>query len=226
MPGKDKTYFYNSIADEFDSKMNYYDVNKRLKVVYEELLTEDLSDKNLLDAGSGTGWFSKYAADRGANVTSMDIGENLLVKVAEKCKTRCVKGSILEMPFADNSFDFIVSSEVIEHTPDPLRAIDELYRVLRPGGKLVLTTPNKLWYFAILIANKLKLRPYEGYENWISWRQMNKKLTNIGFIIDIRMGIHLFPFIHPLVYPILDFFHRYNHIFRPLMLNMAIKCRK
>ena len=130
MPGKDKTYFYNSIADEFDSKMNYYDVNKRLKVVYEELLTEDLSDKNLLDAGSGTGWFSKYAADRGANVTSMDIGENLLVKVAEKCKTRCVKGSILEMPFADNSFDFIVSSEVIEHTPDPLRAIDELYRVL------------------------------------------------------------------------------------------------
>ena len=180
---EDKTYFYDSIADEFDAKMNKYDINKRLKVVYEELLTENIYGKKLLDAGSGTGWFSKYAAERGARVTSMDIGSNLLKKVAQKCSSTCVIGSILEIPFQDNSFDFIVSSEVIEHTSDPLHAFDELYRILIPGGKLVLTTPNKLWYFAIFIANKLKLRTYDGYENWISWRQMNQKLKNIGFVV-------------------------------------------
>ena len=190
------------------------------------MLTEDIYGKSLLDAGSGTGWFSKYAAEKGALVTSMDIGENLLKRVAEKCNSLCILGSILEMPFPDNSFDYIVSSEVIEHTMDPLHAFNELYRVLKPGGKLVLTTPNKLWYFAIFIANKLKIRPYDGYENWISWRQMNKKLINTGFIIENRMGIHLFPFLHPYLYPILDFFHRYNQFLRPLMLNMAIKCRK
>jgi len=226
MEAKDKMYFYNSFADEFDSKMNKYDVNKRIKVVYEELLTEDIYGKTLLDAGSGTGWFSKYAFEKGALVTSMDIGENLLKKVAEKCNSKCVIGSILDIPFPDNSFDFIVSSEVIEHTPDPLGAFDELHRVLKPGGKLVLTTPNKLWHFAIVIANKLKLRPYEGLENWISWSQLNKKLTIIGFKVEDRLGIHLFPFLHPFIYPILDFFHKFNSILRPFMLNMAVKCRK
>jgi 2-polyprenyl-3-methyl-5-hydroxy-6-metoxy-1,4-benzoquinol methylase len=226
MHKNDKMYFYDSFADEFDKKMNKYDLNKRLMVVFDELLTDSIYGKKLLDAGSGTGWFSKYAEEKGALVTSIDVGENLLNKVAEKCKSTCIKGSILEMPFPDNSFDFIVSSEVIEHTPDPLLAFDELYRVLKPGGKLILTTPNKLWYFAIYIANKLKIRPYDGYENWISWREMNKKVIKTGFVIESRMGIHMFPFLHPFVYPILDYFHSYNRFLRPFMLNMAIKCRK
>lgn len=222
----DKMLFYNSFAGEFDSKMNMYDTQKRVDVVFKELLTEDISGMKLLDAGSGTGWFSAEAVRRGASVTSMDVGENLLNEVAKKCESTRVVGSILELPFPDNSFDFVVSSEVIEHTPRPYDAIPELYRVLKPGGILVLTTPNKLWFFSIWIANVLNLRPYDGYENWISWGGLKRSLRKSGFVIDEMVGIHLFPFVFKFLNPVLDFFHRFRKPLGPLMLNMAVKCHK
>ncbi len=49
--------------------------------------------------------------------------------------------SALDLPFEKNSFDTVVSTEVLEHVPDPLRAMREMQRVLRPGGYLVLSTP-------------------------------------------------------------------------------------
>lgn len=51
-------------------------------------------------------------------------------------------GDILNLPFADNSLDIIVSSEVVEHLPDPRPALREMARVLRPGGYAMITTPN------------------------------------------------------------------------------------
>ncbi|MCI5058783.1 MAG: class I SAM-dependent methyltransferase [Flavobacteriales bacterium] len=223
---KNKMYFYESFSEEFDSKMNMYDTNKRLSVFYDELLTEDLKGKKILDAGCGTGWFSKGASDRGADVTSMDLGEGLLKQVEKKCKSTRVVGSILEMPFEDNSFDVVVSSEVIEHIPEPLKAIDEIYRVLKPGGIVILSTPNRLWFFTVWLANKLKLRPYQGLENWISWNQLKRKTRETGFEIDQMVGIHILPFVHPIIYPVLNFFHKFNKALGPLMINMAIKAKK
>lgn len=219
-------YFYESFAESFDSKMNMYDTNKRLEVVFKELLTEDINNKKILDAGCGTGWFSKFSAERGAFVTSMDLGENLLAKVALKCPSDRIVGSILDIPFQDNTFDVVISSEVIEHVPDPFKAIQELFRVLKPGGTMILTTPNKIWYFAIWIANTFKLRPYEGLENWTGWYEMKRKLKRAGFIDSQLSGIHLFPFISKVLYPILDFFHKFNKILGPFMVNIAVKAKK
>ena len=224
--GKGKMYFYESIAEEFDSKMNMYDTKKRLDVVFNELLTEDISNKNLLDAGCGTGYFSERAVERGAIVTSMDLGENLLKQVAKKCNSRKIVGSILDIPFEKNTFDIVVSSEVIEHTTEPLKAIDEIFRVMKPGGTMVVTTPNKIWFFSIWLANKLKLRPYDGYENWVSRRQLKKKVKQTGFENITMQGIHLFPFVFKSTYPILNFFHHYSKSLGPVMLNIAIKANK
>jgi len=221
-----KMYFYESFASEFDSKMNMYDTLKRVSVFYEELLTENIEGKLLLDAGCGTGWFSKAAVERGAKVTSMDLGEGLLEEVKKKCTSKRIVGSILEIPFEENSFDIIVSSEVIEHIPNPLDAIDELYRVLKPGGTLILSTPNRLWYFSLRIANALKIRPYQGLENWV-WRSgLKNKLKNTGFKVEQFPGIHLFPFIFSFTYPLLDFCHKFNNILAPFMVNMAVRCTK
>jgi len=223
---RDKMFFYESFAEVFDSKMNMYDTNKRLNVVFNELLVEDITGRKLLDAGCGTGWFSKLSCERGAIVTSMDLGENLLAQVASKCSSNRVLGSILEMPFNDNEYDIVISSEVIEHTPDPFKAIQELFRVTKPGGILVLTTPNKIWYFAIWIANLLKLRPYQGLENWTGWYEMKRNLDKIGFT-DVRMrGIHQFPFVIKALYPMLEFFDLFNKYFGPSMLNISISARK
>jgi len=163
---EEKMFFYEKFAEDFDSKVNMYDTLKRVDVFYNDLLKdEDLTNKKILDAGCGTGWFSAEACRRNANVTSMDLGEGLLNQVAKKCESDRIVGSILEMPFDDNTFDYVVSSEVIEHTPDPAQAIKEIYRVLKPNGTVVLSTPNQFWYFSLRIANLLNLRPYQGLEN-------------------------------------------------------------
>jgi SAM-dependent methyltransferase len=52
-----------------------------------------------------------------------------------------VVSSALDVPFSDNTFDTVVSTEVLEHVPEPLRALKEMQRVLKPGGHLVLSTP-------------------------------------------------------------------------------------
>ena len=223
---EERLLFYEKFAHEFDSKMNMYDTRKRISVIFDELLVEDLRGKKLLDAGCGTGWFSKAASERGALVTSMDLGENLLGKVKEKCNSTTVVGSILDIPFPDNSFDVVISSEVIEHTVDPQRAISEMHRVLKPGGLMVVTTPNKLWYFSVWIANALKLRPYQGLENWISWRQFRRAHELAGQVIMESRGIHLFPFVVSFLNPVLDFFHRFNKGLCLFIVNMAIKSRR
>ena len=222
----DKQLFYDRFADEFDSKMNMYDTEKRVRVLFEQLLTEDLQGRELLDAGSGTGWFSKRAVERGAKVTSIDIGPQLLKKVGEKCRTDRAACDICQTALADESFDFIVSSEVIEHVPHPRRAIREINRLLRPGGILVLSTPNRIWHFAITLANRLGARPYQGYENWVGYRELREWVEEEGMIVEEQIGLHLFPFVFPLFYPLLDFLDRFGKPLGPVMLNQAIRARK
>lgn len=218
--------FYNEFADEFDKKMNKYDLQRRLDIVFKELLPKSIEGKKLLDAGCGTGHFSKLAMEKGAVVTSMDTGEKLLEKVAEKCNSELVLGSVLDMPFNDNYFDFIISSEVIEHTEAPYKALMEFYRVLKPNGILALTVPNRFWKWSCVIANALKIRPYEGMENWVGYKRLRKELETVGFKIIRYRGFHLFPFQIKFLHPVLLFMDRFGDNFGPFYINIATSCQK
>lgn len=213
--------FFDNIANDFDCIMNKYDVNKRLKIVFNML--GDIRGKSLLDAGCGTGIFSKKAVELGAKVLSFDIGENLLKETGKKTNSSKVVGSVCDIPCSSESFDIVISSECIEHTPNPEKAVQELCRVLKNGGTLVITTPNKVWHFAITIANKLKLRPYEGYENWLSCFKLRNLLKKEGIeILDLR-GFHIIPFIFPRLYWFIDFCDRFGSSLGFIMLNTAVK---
>lgn len=62
-------------------------------------------------------------------------------------RVRFVRGDATRLPFADAAFDAVTMFDVIEHVPDDARALAEALRVLRPGGYLLLSTPNERWRF-------------------------------------------------------------------------------
>jgi 2-polyprenyl-6-hydroxyphenyl methylase/3-demethylubiquinone-9 3-methyltransferase len=224
---KRRERFYDTIAGEFDRTMNRYDLDKRLHIVYERLLQgEKIGGALLLDAGCGTGWFSAQASARGARVVSFDIGRELLLQAGKKCRTARVQGSALDLPFGEGTFDHVVSSEMIEHTADPRRAVAELLRVVKPGGALALTVPNRLWRPAALLATRLRLRPYQGYENYVRRSSLLSWVGESGAAIEEFFGFHLFPFVSPLLYPLLDACDRWGRALGPLMVNIALKARK
>jgi 2-polyprenyl-3-methyl-5-hydroxy-6-metoxy-1,4-benzoquinol methylase len=200
----DRALFYERFADEFDSRMNRYEVTKRIRIVFEDVLPARLEGLRLLDAGCGTGRFSAIAAARGARVTALDVGERLLAKVAEKCDCERVVGSVERLPFADESFDVVLCSEVVEHLRSPRAGVGELARVVRPGGRLVLTTPNRAWLPALLLASALRMRPYEGIENWVWPRALRRWMQEAGLVVERFGGFNALPFVHPALYPVID----------------------
>lgn len=220
--------FYERFSDRFDSAMNRYEVGKRLALVFDTALEKvDLSGKRFLDAGCGTGLFSEAAKARGAEVTAMDVGPNLLARVQEKCRCQTAVGDVLALPFPDASFDIVLCTEVIEHTPDAATAIGELARVLRPGGTLVLTTPNRVWHPLIRLANVLKIRPYEGLENWARWGELRSWIAANGLEIVDQRGFNALPFIHPFTYPLIDRLDQLGRTYLGrLMINMMFVAAK
>lgn len=188
--------FFEQFAEDFDTAMNRYDLERRLGVIEKALRPVADADGPalLLDAGSGTGWFSQRTAALGFEVVALDLGPRLLRQVRAKCDVHCVAGSVLELPFETGRFDAVLSSEVIEHTPDPLAAVHEIARVLRPGGLLVLTCPNRAWHWSVRLASRLGLRPYEGLENWPRYGDLARTARDAGLEIGHHFGFHALPF--------------------------------
>jgi len=93
----------------------------------------------LLDAGCGIGVLSRFYARKQFEVYSVDISDKAVEITDRSLKLFGLKGqvsvsSVEDLPFPDNSFEYIVSNGVIHHTPETEKAVAEFYRVLKPGG--------------------------------------------------------------------------------------------
>jgi SAM-dependent methyltransferase len=103
--------------------------------------------KSVLDIACGTGFGSKILLQGGADrVVGMDISEDAIRFAREKYvapRLEFEAGDILCIPSPRNSFERIVSFETLEHVHDPKRALEEMNRVLAPGGLLIISSPNR-----------------------------------------------------------------------------------
>jgi ubiquinone/menaquinone biosynthesis C-methylase UbiE len=106
----------------------------------------DVAGLRVLEVGCGRGAFAGLLADRGAHVTAADLSPEAVRITADwlgdRVETRVA--DICALPFEDESFDLVVSLETVEHTDDPTRALSELVRVTKRGGRLIVTTPSYL----------------------------------------------------------------------------------
>jgi ubiquinone/menaquinone biosynthesis C-methylase UbiE len=97
----------------------------------------------LLDVAAGSGIAAATLQERGWEVSALDISEELVAQVGERgIDARVHDLSAGPLPFEDQSFEAVFAGEIIEHLVDTSGFLDELRRVLSPGGVLVLTTPN------------------------------------------------------------------------------------
>jgi SAM-dependent methyltransferase len=101
----------------------------------------------ILDAGCGSGR-NMLELVRFGTVTGVELSQTSVDLARERGMGEVVAGSVLEMPFADDSFDLAVSLDVIEHLEDDLTALREIRRTVAPGGALLVTVPAYQWLWS------------------------------------------------------------------------------
>src|SRR5207244_7510793 len=111
---------------------------------FESAVGVPLNGRKLLDVGCGTGGFSLLAAEAGADVWSVDESpEAVALTAARTAPERAMVATAESLPFEDASFDLIYCYSTLEHLADAGRAVGEMVRLLRPGGRLYLHSPDR-----------------------------------------------------------------------------------
>lgn len=105
-----------------------------------------LEGRWVLDVGCGLGTYVRKFRDLTPHAHGIDVDEERVAEGARTLPNLLVAASE-HLPYPDNSFDVIVLNEVIEHVADDARTIAECVRVLRPGGRVIIFAPNRLYLF-------------------------------------------------------------------------------
>jgi SAM-dependent methyltransferase len=125
-------------------------LNLARRVALLEALLPPLDDLRILDAGCGGGEYVKALLSRGADAHGLELADEKLDaarRLPAEISERIHAGDLESAPFASGSFDAVLANEMLEHVPDDLAALGEAHRILRPGGHLVVFSPNRLHPF-------------------------------------------------------------------------------
>ncbi|WP_197016176.1 class I SAM-dependent methyltransferase [Actinomadura viridis] len=159
--------------------------------------------ERVLDMGCGAGRHAFELYRRGARVVAFDLDADELAgvekmfgamrlegEVPEKATAETVRGDALELPFPDGHFDKIVASEVLEHIPDDMRAMRELLRVLKPGGRLAVTVPSWLPERICWALSEDYHTAPGGHVRIYTRAELEAKLKATGFRVDGHHHAH------------------------------------
>ena len=130
-------------------------------------LMRDEPNGKVLDLGAGKGNISAKLKKLGFDVVACDVNPEIFA--AQEIRCDCVNLN-QELPYQNNFFDDIIFVEVIEHLENPHHIIGEIGRILKPGGKLILTTPNIANLYSRLYF--LKTGFYSGFSQEVIKRQI------------------------------------------------------
>jgi ubiquinone/menaquinone biosynthesis C-methylase UbiE len=202
----------------------------------------DVAGLCVLEVACGRGGFVCDLQRRGARVIGCDFSASALRLSKEKLQRAnggrpargLVQGDAQGLPFADASFDIVVSCETIEHVPDPWMAMREMYRVARPGGRLYLTTPNYLNFMGLyeLYARVAHPERKDGqpYDRRQWFPQIRRYARRAGWKIVRTDGtVHQFPFIpgrNPVAFPVLESNRTLRRVLSPFAYHYFVVAKK
>jgi glycosyltransferase involved in cell wall biosynthesis len=154
----------------------------------------DLPAGEVLDLGCGAGPGLRFFAQRGRPAVGLDGSFFALVEARRLTPVRgLVRGDLgRELPFRNGSFGLVLASEVVEHVSDGPAFLRECRRILRPGGVLLLTTPN-LWDIRRLVSPLLG-RTWSGHTdpthiNLYTPSRLRRELRAAGFVPRVVTGL-------------------------------------
>ena len=217
--------YYEELGDKFQCYLDPFDAEHRIKVI-KKLLPKEIKNLECLEVGCGTGDISRAIVSLVKKLTVSDISAKLAKRIGKELGVSWRQEDACQLNIPNETYDIVVSSECIEHTLDPKKAILEMARVIKPGGSIIFTSPNKLWYPLLVLVQLLKLRKFQGNELWLFPFQAREVLRRCNFS-DLRIkGVHLFPWQIPGAKKILPLFNRGDAYLFPFMINYAIFGRK
>lgn len=190
--------FYNVYkAGECGEHTSKYDQEGRLLAI---LSLVNLEKAGLvLDIGCGVGWLSRqYAELTKGQLVGIDFSEETISEARAKAMEEGLDNLKFEvmdaedLGFRDNIFDIVICSEVLEHLLNPQKALNEMNRVVKPTGKIVITTPNP-WNWNMVYKSLFKKSCGQIYDQPIAPLKLNKMAKDAGMRIVKRKGTYYIP---------------------------------
>jgi ubiquinone/menaquinone biosynthesis C-methylase UbiE len=195
----------------------------------------------VLEVACGRGGFARELALAGAHVTGCDFSSAALRAASTKIRAgdgqpsvALIQGDAQNLPFADHSFDLVVSCETIEHLPDVQSAVRSMCRVTRPGGKLLLTTPNYANFMGLYEVYSQFRHPSRRKDQPFDRRQWFPQVLGwvrqAGWTILSTDGtVHQFPFLpgrNPLRWEALEFNRAVRKLLSPFAYTYFVMAEK
>jgi len=150
--------FFSSDADAYDTR-HYGSRYRTFFADRQNLIAQVLRDLSLpagvrvLDIACGPGHFLQEAASAGAVAVGIDSSRDMLRAAGSRLGlgARLVMGDGMALPFESGSFDIVNCSGLIEYIPEPMQLFQEVLRVLKPGGRALVSSTNRLSPALILV---------------------------------------------------------------------------
>lgn len=192
-------------------------LKRRARRIIEELNPEN--GQRIIDLGCGTGYYLFLLSNLGLKlkVTGFDYDGEAINEAKSSAygkNIEIVTGDLHEMPFKDKSFDKAVMSEVLEHVEDDEKVLQEVYRILKPGGVLVISAPSIdypfLWdpvnwilqhFFGVHFKKGFVSGIWNNHLRLYSMQILKHKFIKVGFNVEIaeELTFWCLPFNHYLV---------------------------
>ena len=164
---------------------------------------DPMLNEAILDVGCGTGRDLILLGREVSSCIGIDSSDAMIEgarKNLHKVRINGVKveiGDATNLRFSDQTFDKVLSSEVLEHIPDYDKAISEMGRVLKSSGLLVITTPNRQSMYGfdryVIYGKLLKKTWSHPYDAWKTFDELVSALNNSGFRVVSFSGICYIP---------------------------------
>lgn len=191
---------------------------RRVRTIFEWL--EPTDDKLIFDCACGRGFYlNMIRSVSKCRLVGLELDDDVIAKawrnVGYLPEVMLGQANIYAQPYPDNTFDGAILSEILEHVDDDVRGLQEVYRVLKPGGVVAITVPNAnypFWwdplnktletFFHAHIASGPLAGIWANHVRLYTPEKLRRAVEAAGFIVEAERAFthYSFPFIHNLVY--------------------------